>query len=331
MAKTIKFNLICDDKPVRTIEDLQDNFSIEDVLKYYQNGLLLRWLNVRGYEAEAKKVSEIKVAEDMEIIKELIKIFGVEADTQKVEEGVYMLKFLEERKVLYEAYEKDNFKVKDIINDYQAGFDQLINGIIENPENASIIKANIAELMSQYKWIMDLNHRELFWRLKDISPLSIMCLLMNEEARWYYLPVCVSIYDTETNEDKTQMDNAIRAMFLGEDKTVNLKMVYDTESNEDKRQMYDAICSMLSSRDLTSKLGSEVHSFSGETDGYWKDLETKDKKYMILKMEKGDYVRSAGLQNGDLDSTAINNKFVILDGIDYKCNNLHHKLLYMEV
>ena len=59
MAKTIKFNLICDDKPVRTIEDLQENFSIEDVLKYYQNGLLLRWLEVRGYEAEYKKVSEI--------------------------------------------------------------------------------------------------------------------------------------------------------------------------------------------------------------------------------------------------------------------------------
>lgn len=306
MAKTIKFNLICDNKPVRTIEDLQENFSIEDVLKYYQNGLLLRWLNVRGYEAEAKKVSEINAAEDMEIIKELIKIFGVEADTQKVEEGVYMLKFLEEREVLYEAYAKDNFKVKDIIDDYQAGFDQLINGIIENPENASIIKANIAELMSQYKWVMDLNHRELFWRLQDISPLAIMCLLMNREARRYYLPICVSIEE----------DN---------------RVIYDTESNEDKRQMYNAICSMLSSIDFIFKLGSEVHIFSGETDGYWKDLETKDKKYMILEMEAGDYVRSAGLQNGDLDSTAINNKFVILDGIDYKCNDACHQLLYMEV
>lgn len=30
MAKTIKFNLICDNTPVRTIEDLQNNFSIED-------------------------------------------------------------------------------------------------------------------------------------------------------------------------------------------------------------------------------------------------------------------------------------------------------------
>ena len=94
MAKTIKFNLICDDKPVRTIEDLQENFSIEDVLKYYQNGLLLRWLEVRGYESEYKKVSDISEIEALEIVKELIKIFDVEADEKKVEEGVYMLQFL---------------------------------------------------------------------------------------------------------------------------------------------------------------------------------------------------------------------------------------------
>ncbi len=42
MAKTIKFNLICDNEPIRTIEDLQNHFSVEDVLAYYHNGLLLR-------------------------------------------------------------------------------------------------------------------------------------------------------------------------------------------------------------------------------------------------------------------------------------------------
>lgn len=39
MAKTIKFNLICDGNPVRNLEDLQNNFSIEDVLNYYSNKL----------------------------------------------------------------------------------------------------------------------------------------------------------------------------------------------------------------------------------------------------------------------------------------------------
>ena len=182
MAKTIKFNLICDDKPVRTIEDLQENFSIEDVLKYYQNGLLLRWLEVRGYEAEYKKVSEIREIEALEIVKELIKIFDIEADEKKVEEGVYMLQFLEERKELCEAYKQDSFKAQGIIDDYQTGFNQLIDGIIENPNYVARIKANIAELMSGYKWAMDLNHRQLFWELKELSPLAIMCFLMNDEA-----------------------------------------------------------------------------------------------------------------------------------------------------
>ena len=60
MAKTIKFNLVCDQKPVRTIEDLQNNFSIEDVLSYYHNGLLTRWLEVRGYEEELEKVKTMQ-------------------------------------------------------------------------------------------------------------------------------------------------------------------------------------------------------------------------------------------------------------------------------
>lgn len=38
MAKTIKFNLICDGDPVRTIENLQNHFSVEDLLDYYEKG-----------------------------------------------------------------------------------------------------------------------------------------------------------------------------------------------------------------------------------------------------------------------------------------------------
>lgn len=314
MAKTIKFNLICNDKPVRTIEDLQENFSIEDALKYYQNGLLLRWLEVRGYEKEYKMVSEIRESDALGIVKELIKIFDVEADDKKVEEGVYMLQFLEERKELCELYKRDNFKVQGIIDDYQTGFKQLIDGIIENPNDVARIKANIAELMSEYKWAMDLNHRQLFWKLKERSPLAIMCFLMNDEARKYYLPMPVKKDNTSD---------------IGKD--TSAKVAYDTENNADKRNMYTAICKMIESSDFVSRLGENLHVFAGVTDGYWKDLETKGKKYMIISMESGDYVRSAGLQCGDLASTDIENKFVIVDGIDYKSNSSSHQLLYMEV
>lgn len=292
MAKTIKFNLICDEKPIRTIEDLQNNFSIEDVLTYYNNKLLHRWLSVRGYDAELKAVSAITTDDSIEIIKELIHIFNVETDEKKVEESIYMFQYQEERRQTYEIYKIENYNVVNIIEDYEHDYLQLVRGILMNPNDVSLIKANIAEMVSNYDWVFELNHRELFWNLMKHSPLGVMCLLMNEESRKYYLP--------------------------GGD-------------NEDKKRMFQAICNLIEQSDFEKLLRGNLITFSGMTDGYWKDLEPKGKKFMIVSMEIGDFVRSAGKSGGDLTGSDIKNAFVILDGIDYKSNYSSHKLRYMEV
>lgn len=306
MAKTIKFNLVCDEKPVRTIEDLQNNFSIEDVLAYYDNKLLHRWLGVRGYNTELEAVSAITSSDPMEIIKELIRIFDVVTDEEKVEESIYMLKYLDERKELCAIYEQENYNSKHIIEDYETGYRQLVEGILENPNDAAVIKANIAEMVSNYSWILELSHRELFWTLiREDLPLAIMCLLMNEKSRNYYLPVEITVED-----GKTQLD---------------------TETNADKKNMFVKICSLIKQSDFISVVQENLIAFSGMTDGYWKDLEPKGKKYMIVSMDEGDYVRSAGHSGGDLSSADVLNKFVIIDGVDYKSNSATRTLLYMEV
>ncbi len=306
MAKTIKFNLVCDEKPVRTIEDLQNNFSIEDVLAYYDNKLLHRWLGVRGYNTELEAVSAITSSDPMEIIKELIRIFDVVTDEEKVEESIYMLKYLDERKELCAIYEQKNYNSKHIIEDYETGYRQLVEGILENPNDAAVIKANIAEMVSNYSWILELSHRELFWTLiREDLPLAIMCLLMNEKSRNYYLPVEITVED-----GKTQLD---------------------TETNADKKNMFVKICSLIKQSDFISAVQENLIAFSGMTDGYWKDLEPKGKKYMIVSMGEGDYVRSAGHSGGDLSSADVLNKFVIIDGVDYKSNSATRTLLYMEV
>lgn len=305
MTKAIKFNLICDDKPVRTIEDLQNNFSIEDVLIYYNNQLLHRWLEVRGYTAELERLNTITEENPIGIMKELIKIFNVECDNKKVEESVYMLEFLNEKKELYAIYQEEDYKVKHIIDDYETGYRQLVTEILESPKDAAIIKANIAKITADYPWILRLDHRNLFHIFKVKSPLAIMCLLMNEESRKYYLPV----------ESKDE-DGAV---------------VVDIATNEDKANMFWFICTMIKANNFQMELGDNLGAFSGITDGYWKDLEPKGKKYMIIKMDDGDFVRSAGLSGGDLGSADILNRFVMIDGIDYKSNSATHQLLYMEV
>lgn len=305
MAKTIKFNLICDDKPVRTIEDLQNNFSIEDVLAYYNNKLLHRWLEVRGYREELEKINGITAEKPIEIIKQLIKIFNVVSDDKKVEESVFMLQYLDERKQLCSIYAQENFKTKSIIEDYETGYWDLVNGILENPQDAAQIKANITEIVNNYEWVFKLNHRELFWTLTDESVLAIMCLLMNEKSRSYFLPVPV------IDEDGVEY--------------------WDTDKDDDKKNMFEKICAIVQSENFVADLGENLISFDGVTDEYWKDIEPKGKKYMIISIDYGDFVRSAGLCGGDLSISDIYQKFVILDGIDYKSNSEYNQLFYMEV
>ena len=356
MAKTIKFNLICDNKPVRTIEDLQENFSIEDVLKYYNNGLLKKWLAVRGYIAELEKVEAMEETDALKIIKELILIFNVEADPEKVEQGVYMLNFRKEEEELLSIYNERKENRDTIIADYRTGYDQLKANIIEHPNDIAEIKACIWEMTTNYEWAFEMDHRKLFYELLDVSPLAIMCLLMNPYSRKYYLPIEIDTAENESLQDDTgtveqtsqkeaeredtapgvlKMTTGNAFLLMGEVFKNNAALVgesrWDIDDDIDKRNMYKKICDMCKTSVLKKELGSYVKTFHGITDGYWKDLEPKGRYYMILSMEAGDFVRSAGLTGGDLSQTDVKNNFLIVDGIDYKSNSESHELLYMEV
>ncbi|KYH31394.1 hypothetical protein CLTEP_23900 [Clostridium tepidiprofundi DSM 19306] len=302
MAKTIKFNLICDGNPVRTLEDMKNNFSIEDIIKYFNNKLLHRWLTVRGYNEELEKVEKLQNLDSLELVKELIKIFDVETDPTTIAENTYILQYKQERKVLLEEYKKMDFKVSTIIDDYHQGYRELIDTILENKNDIAKIKAAIKEIDRKYSNLYKLNYRNLFYNLFYNAPMAVFVMLMNDNMREEYLPF------STTNEDGT------------------------VTKDIDKRDMYGLICNLISKyNQLKEILGDNLKVFSGATDGYWKDVEPKGKKYMILSMRSGNYIRSSGVLGGDLNSDDINKQFLILDGIDYKSNNEHDKLLYMEV
>ena len=88
MAKTIKFNLNCDGHPVRTLEDLREHFSMEDVLEYLNNGMLARWLDIRGYAAEKEQVEQI-TAQNMETAWNVARQGGYEDDARADTEALH--------------------------------------------------------------------------------------------------------------------------------------------------------------------------------------------------------------------------------------------------
>lgn len=188
MAKTIKFNLLMDGHPARTIEDVQEHFSIEDMLNYYKNGLLIRWLEVRGYSMEAEKVQGIdKNLDDLGVIKELILIFGVETKKEEIEKAISILTYLRDEKMCNEEYAKTKFKKDQIIDDYHSGYDALLAHIRENANDMPIIKADITELERSYFGLFILDNYRLFFDLVQNAPKAIYVILTRDRLRDYWI------------------------------------------------------------------------------------------------------------------------------------------------
>ena len=83
MAKMIKFDLPIDRVKVSTLRDLQDHFTTE-VIEHFRSGLLTRWLRARGLDRELAAVEAIRSDDDAHVLKELCRLFKVEADEETI-------------------------------------------------------------------------------------------------------------------------------------------------------------------------------------------------------------------------------------------------------
>ena len=83
MAKMIKFDLPIDGVKVATLDDLRDHFTTETI-GHFRSGLLARWLRSRSMSRELAAVEALTVGDDTAVLKELCRIFEVEADDDAI-------------------------------------------------------------------------------------------------------------------------------------------------------------------------------------------------------------------------------------------------------
>ena len=103
MAKIkLKFNLNFGGEEIRTLDDLRENFSVEDVLDNYNNGTLTRWLDSRSYNNELEQVKAIQATDTRGIFAELIHIFGTGSDPTEIEANISLIDYLEGRRKFWE-------------------------------------------------------------------------------------------------------------------------------------------------------------------------------------------------------------------------------------
>ena len=307
MAKTIKFNLICDNHQVRTLEDLRNHFSIEDILQYYRDKVLEKWLYVRGYHEELEAVKKITSDSPYEIIKELVSIFGVETNNDLIEYSTSIITYREER-VLAEQKRKE--KVSDSDAQYLAYFkkyEQLTNFILENTTNKHVIQAAIKEIEEQYAWIFEHDYRNFFYKIYKVSPLAVLCLLMNSFTRKFY------IFDGEAPTDDSDL------------------------FTRDVKEMYTWIKGSFSNDSFLQSISEDVIIKNNETGNRFVTL-TPNKCMVIRLQQPGSYKHQyeCGIScNADnehfLTSKEVNDKFLIIDGLQYQSENSVNTLYYIEI
>ena len=108
----LKFYMMfnCGEIRIRTLDDLRENFCVEDVLMHFEDGKLEKWLDVWNYKSELEAVRGLKASgktNAREVLSELMRIFGAEMDEAEIDSELEVYDYVEERRQFWE-YVKSN-------------------------------------------------------------------------------------------------------------------------------------------------------------------------------------------------------------------------------
>ena len=216
MAKIPKFNLTMDGELVRSIEELQNNFSVDDILDHFESKRLHKWLKSRGFTDYLTKVEAIEYDDKTAIIKPLMDIFEIDYSDEDLSDILDQLKYVPDKKNkdTNESAQKDMTKStidplssdrsSSVNLDYESQkYDELVKEIINDPENLELIKKNIDLLGSKYYAFFSRDALYLFHKLSKHSHLALFAILDNPKAIRPYLP----FFEKEYNSYITSLFN----------------------------------------------------------------------------------------------------------------------------
>lgn len=315
MAKTIKFNLICDTHQVRTLEGVREHFSIEDMLHYYQNGLLEKWLMVRGFANELEKLKEIHADTDAEIVKALANLFEVEVDEQDVIKIVSDWKEWsaeKEGRRDFENQRRNNQKfTQEAVGEYFTGYRKNRRLLCGAKEHMYTVRSALEKIANDYYRIFELDYANLFECLRRESPYALMAMMGVPKLRAMYLP-----------PSEVERSGYYRALIHA------LFKEKGTESVQIKTQLKKLFGEKLRVFDSSDKIGNK---------DLWYQVEEKGKRCIVLWKETKSiypgirkvYIRPAeGDESMARDVSEAISSLEVFDGIECECGETVKYLLY---
>lgn len=364
--KTIKFNLSYGDERIKTFDELKDKCNIDMLLETLDNGQLVRWLVAQGKSDEAEKIKAINTEDKRRACGELLKLLFDKDASVYEQAAAELFSLREQEKLRLESFKELEKQETEIIVQYHKGYENTLAALKTNADDYPKLKALMNTLDKRYGRLLILDITHFYNEFKKVSPLVLLALVANEALRerlseklleqiYKDLPLTSGeiIDDKKWNEIQSAINRhekpPVKVEWLrSEEQRAAFNKVYagkvicrfsnsgrfgwgETRAKRVEAEEFlieDGYCPLEL---MPPSLPSYVKTFRGKTDAYWKDIEPKEKRFMIISMNGSNKLRSTGASGEELTANDINGKFPITNGIDYMSNSETETLVYMEV
>lgn len=170
MSKKIKFNLLINgDIQVSNVTELQENFYATDVMNYYKNGALAKWLKNRNEIELLEKVTDIKVDSNQEILKELARIFSLNSTDEEIEAAtaVYETSLMSPK--------NDTDDTTEIVKESYSEYLNLIEEM-QTQENIKLLELNAQKIIEKYGVFFEICPIKVMNKLSNNMKAIFACL-----------------------------------------------------------------------------------------------------------------------------------------------------------
>ncbi len=255
MSATLKFNLMVDGKEVRTLDELRENFNLDDVLKHFYSGKLQKWLASRDYKHELDQVKGIASSNKLDVICKLLDIFKIEYDKDDLK---YFIDETNQYKALDQETAAGNnseqaqkncsniFPIRtsklafDCSDNESSGsygaYQRLIEEICMHDHKIDLIKQKLNIIVSEHLELYLKDRLNLIAIFISESPYAVLAMIDNPKAFNPFLPALLKLNQVIkaplSSDENCELGVLKRALTILKEKIiVDQDKIFDNFSN----------------------------------------------------------------------------------------------------
>lgn len=362
--KKIKFCIRINGVPCHTLNDLQQNFYLQDVIELYIQGILTRWLDNNGHKKELSALSEIDTVNDKVVLgQKLAEVLCPEFDKNSLSAALKALEYEAQLSRMAEIVPQGQNGWPDFIQLYHDSFEELLQLISERRADFEFLCHAAVCLVENYWQLVEGGIQNFLARMFDEAPCIFFPLLILGKFRdngygaiirkaldgrlysWQFLQwggpddvdreleELTKENERQSTPKKIASDNDTRGRYLALSavkKIIGGSFLFrDTCFSEfvDKLSTNNSNCTAKTFfRVVKTK---DIENFVRTKDGYYCVTHDSINKYLVIYSAGNQRVRNCG--DSDSESIQPNGLFPILSKIELTGGYSSSLLVYIEI